>query len=332
MATIRKLPSGNYRIEKMVDGVRYGLTIDHKPRKSEADFLILEASKDKGGVKTSDTFASAAEHYIKSKNNILSPATVSGYHIVLNRIPASFKGKLLRAITRDDVQICINQLAEKYSPKSVRNTSGFISAVMRAHFPAWTSCATLPQKKPAEFYVPEKEDVKAILTMAKGTPYEIGLWLATFGLRRSEICAIEKSDLDGNVLSINKALVPDKDGEYVLKSTKTVESCRKIVISDYVADLIRAVPEGRVYRMTPPSLNNFLKRASRDLNIPYFSLHKFRHFFASTARETMGDTYVEDMGGWKHGSQVMRKVYDYSQRKVAEKAKQDFAKRISEIL
>ena len=332
MATIRKLPSGNYRIEKMVDGVRYGLTVNHKPKKAEADFLILEVSKVQGSIKTADTFKTAAEHYIKSKNNILSPATVSGYHIVINRIPADFKNKLLRSITRDDVQLCINHLAEKYSPKSVRNTSGFISAVMRAHYPSWSSCLTLPQKKPAEFYVPEKEDVKAILSLAKGTPYEIGLWLATFGLRRSEICAVNRSDLDGTVLTINKALVPDKDGKYVLKATKTVESCRKIVISDYVADLIHALPEGPVYRMTPPSLNNFLKRATKELNIPYFSLHKFRHFFASTARETMGDTYVEDMGGWKHGSQVMRKVYDYSQKKVAEKAKQEFAKRISEML
>jgi hypothetical protein len=38
------------------------------------------------------------------------------------------------------------------------------------------------------------------------------------------------------------------------------------------------------------------------------------------------------MGGWKKGSQVMKKVYDYAQKKEAEKHREDFAKRIGDML
>ena len=59
------------------------------------------------------------------------------------------------------------------------------------------------------------------------------------GLRRSEICALTIDDVDGDTVSINKALVLDKDKNWVVKTTKTTASTRTIVIPSHIADLIR---------------------------------------------------------------------------------------------
>lgn len=330
MSTIRKRGS-SYRIEKMYKGERYNITIDHKPTKAEAEKIIHEVIINSNGITVPGSFEEHAKEYMESKSSVLSPSTIRGYSVILRNLPQNFKNKPLKAITQQDIQILINDLSRSLSPKTVRNINGFISTVIRYVQPSFVSTATLPQKKVEEFYVPEKEDVKRILEYVKGTRYEIPFWLAAFGLRRSETCALLRSDLKDNTITVNKALVVDDDGNWIVKTTKTTSSTREVIVSDYVADLIRALPEGRIYTGNPGTLNEKLQAVQKKLGIPKFRLHLMRHFFASTARETMGDAYVEEAGGWKHGSQVMKKVYDYAQKHEAEKAKKDFAKRLGDM-
>lgn len=322
----------NWQIEKMYKGKTYYLTIDHKPTKAEAERLIWEVIENEAHVSSKGTFKAAAENYITSKDAILSPATIRGYETILRNMPYDFLNARLSAIDANKVQILLNDISKRFSPKTVRNYSGFISSVMKSVSPAWNNNASLPQKKVELFYVPEKEDVKRILEASKGSMFEIPLWLATFGLRRSEILALEKSDLKDNTITVNKALVPGSGGKLVLKSTKTTDSTRTLLISQYVADLIQTLPDGRIYNGHPDSILNYLHKIQDSLNIPRFKLHYFRHFFASTARETMGDVYVEKMGGWKKGSTVMKKVYDYAQRKEEEKAQSSYVDRINTLL
>ena len=75
--TIEKLPSGNYRIKEMRNGKTYRITVDHKPTKTEARNLV---EKQLTGYHNTETFGAAAESYIKSKQNVLSPATIRGYY------------------------------------------------------------------------------------------------------------------------------------------------------------------------------------------------------------------------------------------------------------
>ncbi len=329
--SVRKRGS-TYRIEKMHKGKRYNITLDHRPTKSEAEELIWEIIKNTDSSMPSATFEAAANDYIKSKDLILSPATVKGYKSILDSMPYEFKNARLNALNPKRVQILLNESARRLSPKSVRNLSGFISSVMKSVNSNWNNNVTLPQRKVEQFYVPEKEDVKRILEAAKGSHYEIPLWLAVFGLRRSEVLALETSDLKDNIITVNKALVQGPDKKMHIKTTKTTDSTRQVTVTPYVADLIRALPEGRIYNGHPQSIANYLHKVQDRLGIPRFKFHYFRHFFASTARESMGDVYVEEMGGWKKGSQVMKKVYDYAQKKEAEKHREDFAKRIGDML
>lgn len=60
-------------------------------------------------------------------------------------------------------------------------------------------------------YVPNNEDVRRILEEARGTRYELPILLGCLGMRKSEICALDESCIEGNTLHIYKAMVQDKD-------------------------------------------------------------------------------------------------------------------------
>lgn len=331
MATIDRRWN-KWRIRKKIDGQMYTLNLDYKPKQSEADKLLYAFADAEQTTSKRRTFEQAATNYIKSKDAVLSPTTITAYRSMLRCMPESFKKRAISGIKHSDVQFILNDYSRAHSPKTVRNLSGFISAVITSVRPSWRNEATLPQRQDPEFYVPEKSDVKRILEYAKGTRYELPLWLAVFGLRRSEICAVEKVDLRGNELTIDKALVQNDKKEWILKTTKTVTSTRTITLPENVVQMFDGLPEGRIYKGSPGQINEFIQATQDKLGIPRFSLHKLRHFFASTAREIMPDAYVEQAGGWKPGSTIMRKVYDYAQKDEAKKAKESLAKRFSEIL
>jgi len=88
-------------------------------------------------------------------------------------------------------------------------------------------------------YIPTADDIKATLDALKGTEHELAIRLCCFGLRRSEVCALTPEDLDNNTLHISKAVVKDKNRQYVVKTTKTTASDRYVVIPSDLAVQIR---------------------------------------------------------------------------------------------
>ena len=76
----------------------------------------------------------------------------------------------------------------------------------------------------------------------------------------------------------------------------------------------------------------YLTRLQKRLGLPHFSLHKFRHFFASTAREIMSDDYVEKLGGWRPGSPIMKKVYSYAKKKQEAVANEAYISKLSGLI
>lgn len=333
MATIEKTSPTNWRITKMYKGTRYRLNVDRKPSKTEAERMIWSLIEKKPEKKTNKTFEDAAEEYIKSKSSVLSPSTVRVYNIFKKQVPLSLRRRLISAISNQDIQISINEYSATHKAKSTHNMYVFIVAVLHLYLPDVKFHVSLPQIDKPEFYVPEDEDVKRILDYVKDTDYEIPLWLAIYGLRRSEICALQKSDLDeNNIITVNKAKVKNDKKQWVIKVTKTTDSTRRVPLSDYVAKLIRALPDGEIYKKDPCMLTRHLHKIQSNLGIPLFSLHKLRHYFAATAREVMGDAYVEKLGGWKPGSRMMKKVYDYTKEKQEKEAQDALIGRMGKLI
>lgn len=324
--TIEKLPSGHYRITQNEKGIRYRRTVDHKPSKTEAIKLMAEIIGEAKVSATNMTFDQAADAYLQSKSKILSPATIRGYNNIRKMLPDTLSQARIHAITSLTVQSAINDLTGVRGAKTLQNYASFIMTVLD-FVGVEIKHPKTPQKKKMTPYIPTKEDVSMIFAHIKGKEEEIAIILAAHGLRRSEIAALTLNDLSGNVLTVNKALVQDTNQKWVVKSTKTTDSTRTVIIPDDIADLIRE--KGYIYNKMPYTINQDLHRAQKELGIPQFSLHKLRHFFASYAHDLgISDKAIQEMGGWKSDT-ILRTVYTHAMD--MEKKKKEISENISNL-
>ena len=305
--TIEKRANGNYRIVEMRNGIRYRITINHKPTKNEARELIEEKI---GSFSDKTIFKKAAESYIQAKSNVLSPSSIRGYRTIIKcQLTDEFLNMPIERIDSPCVQVLINSLTNTYAPKTVKNINAFVMSVLK-FYGSDVKTPTLPKKKFKEEYIPTEDDIRRILSEVKGTKYEVPFVLGTLGLRRSEICALTKEDLTGNVLTINKALVLNENNEWTLKqTTKTDKSTRTVIVPDYVAELIK---ENGACPVTPHSLYWKLQRVQMSLGIPRFAFHKLRHFFASYMHDLgYSDKQIQEFGGWKTDN-MLKSVYQHA--------------------
>ena len=338
--TIEETKSGKYRIRQQINGVRVVITVPSIPSDKQIQKLLLkklEESKNKRPKQNSLTFSKAMEKYIDSVDGVLSPSTIYGYDKLRKRIDSTFpwfSSMDISEIQQADVQKLISDYAKGKDPtyrqdikhrsaKTVANMNGFIYSVMGMYRPGERIKVTLPAKQRKDSYVPTDEEIRLVMQeirkMNDVSGYEVAIALASFGLRRSEICALTPDDLNGNILTINKAKVLDRDRKWQIKdSTKTLNSNRKIMIPDRIADKIRE--QGFVYRRSPNMITRVLYEIEDKLGIPRFSVHRLRHYFASAnIANGMPMTYVEKLGGWSPDSPVLRRVYAHT---MAEKEKE----------
>lgn len=313
---IEPLNSNSYRIRKRYKGKLYTVIVDYKPTQKEAMELVLSEIYKGGSSSCGFTLEKALDKYIEQKSNVLSPCTIRGYRAIMRALPAWFKESRVSDITSNEIQKCINEYAEKHSPKTVRNAHGLISALMGTFASEVVIRTTLPQKAQNELYMPTDNEVKQILNLAEGQ-IKVGLYLAALGLRRSEICADNR--LVGNVLTIKHALVPDEHNNYVLKGTKTEKSARQIYLPD---DLVELIKEHGMYSLHPNTMYTWLRRTQDKLGMPHFGAHMLRHYYASKSHSLgIPDSYIKNAGGW---------TSDYTMKKIYIQAEEDKKKQMQE--
>lgn len=317
---IDKRPSGNYRVRKMVNGKTYTLTLDHKPTEKEIMLMISEKMADAKVYTPSMPFYKACEAYIDAKSNVISPSSIRGYNSIIKQFSEQFANTPIQSVTTPMVQTEVNKYSASHSPKSTANYSGFIVSVLK-FYGNDIGKITLPQKDKKSPYIPTENEVKAIFNAVKGSKYEIPILLSGMGLRRSEICALTPSDLNGNLLTINKAKVQNEREEWVIKATKTTDSTRTIELPDY---LVKLINERGFYNGHPELIYRKLTQVQSELGIPHFPLHKMRHFFASYLHQLgkYTEKQIQDMGGWK-SDRILKTVYTHSME--MEKAKKSAA-------
>lgn len=327
---IEKLPSGSYRIRKMYKGETHTIVFDYKPTQKEA-MQAMAAELDKvGSAGPQMTFLRAAESYVDMKRNILSPRTIKEYSETTRRFPEWFSSLPVTDITQIQINRLVNELSQSKSPKTVHNYHGFLTAILGTFCPNLKINTTLPQKVKSEPYTPSREDVKRILEEVKNTHYEIPITLACYGMRRSEICALQPEDVEGDIVHITKAMVQNEKKEWVIKTTKTTSSTRDIIIPAELAEKIRQ--QGYVCKCYPGMIAQTLSRIEKKLEIPHFSLHKLRHYFASEMSALgIPEADILKMGGWET-DHVMKSVYRHSMMDKEENAKREAARKFQNTL
>lgn len=311
---IEKLPSGSYRVRKQYKGRTYTLTFPYKPSQKEVMSKMLERIENE--VNDNYTVKYYINKYIDSRRNVLSPSSIRTYEGYINVLSPHFLNLHLSELTQDDVQVEINNYALTRAPKTVKTMRGFLSAVIGSYKPQMTLRVVVPQEIHKSRYLPSQDDIRAILDYASGTEDSIGFQLGVLSLRRSEICALELEDLQGNELHVHANMVFNK-GWIKKESPKTDAGNRIIYLPQSLVDEIQA--KGYFFKFSPNKLLEHLHKAQKELGIPQFRFHDLRHFFASYSAKVMGEAEAMSLGGWK-SDYVFKQIYRDSfenERKIA---------------
>ena len=315
MAKAKKLPSGNWRVQasKTINGklVKKSFTANSK---KEAEYMAAEwqIEIEQENAVENITLEQAYDKYIKMKNAVLSPSTVRTYKSLMDYTFDSIMYLPITKITPQLIQIEINNLSARRTPKYVRNAYGLLTAVLNAFkCKIDLDSITLPQKKKPKLYIPDDNDVKKILEYVKDSPMEIPILLAAFGpMRRGEICALTSKDIHNNIVSVNKALVLTEKKEWIIKAPKTDSSYRKIEYPDFVIKKIENI-EGNIVNLTPTAITKAFERILKKCNLPSFRFHDLRHYAVSTLHSiNVPDKYIMARGGWAT-NHTMNNVYNH---------------------
>lgn len=292
MVKIERLPSGSYRARVHLGGGKYK-SITGKDKKD----VQLRAAQFEAEAKANEdmredpnapgTLYEAMERYISIKSSVLSPSTLRGYDSIMRTRLSGISSMPIKKITREDIQIAINEDAASHSPKSVRNAHGFLSAVLGIYRPDLHLNTSLPQKKKASISIPTQEEIDIMFAYFDGSEMEIPFALAACcGLRVSEICGLKWSnvDLEHNRLIITESVVPNKDGDLVEKPvTKTVSSDRSVRLYPFIRSRLERAPREKehVTQLNPTVITKRFSRALEKCGLPHYRFHDLRHYLVS---------------------------------------------------
>ena len=310
---VDQLPSGKYRIRKMINGKRQSLLFDEPPTQRDVLLATNELLNEVPGAALKGTFLDYAEKYIKAKENVLSASTIRGYRATLKSIPSHFTSLPIKDITQYTLTALVNDMVRSVSPKTIYNRHGLIVSVMHEFRPDFVIRTKLPRKVQKDIYTPGDEEVSQLFAYLENSPtlkkYWVPLYLASLGLRRSEIGALTIKDLsDDNILTVNKAKVQGSDNKWVIQNfTKTERSNRKIPLPKELADRIRE--QGCIYEGFLGKMYDNMRIVEKRIGLPHFGIHRLRSFFASKAHALgIHDSIILKLGGWK-SDHIMKGIY-----------------------
>ena len=323
MATAKKLPSGEWRIQKYIGKDDNGKRIYKyftASTKKEVEYLAAEfcieyekQKKKENNPYVTMTVYEAMAAYIESKSNVLSPSTIFGYEVVMRNRFHDLRDVVLSDLTNTTIQKSINREAAHLSPKTLANSSGFLSAVLRQYHPDFHYNVTLPAKKKKIKDLPSPE---AVLTAVKGSDIELPVLLAMWlSLRMSEVRGLRKQDItaDGHII-LNQTKLYFCNTEYVRENTKTEKSTRKLRLPQYIMNLIDQFPQEQEYLVParPYIITERFEKLLKTHGIDHMTFHELRHLNASImVMLKIPDKYAMERGGWSTPD-VLQSVYQHT--------------------
>lgn len=312
-----KLPSGNWRVRAYDknSGKRRSFTAETK---KEAEFLAAEWIQTRKRKPADMTLDEAIGAYIDSKSQTLSPSTIRGYKIAKRNAYESIKNCKLEQLTELRLQAWANENAGKYSPKSIRNQFGLLSAVLKQNkIHIEMDDILLKPREKTEYNIPEPDELKKIISAIRGKPCEIPVLIAIMcGCRQSEIAALRWEDYNGETLHIHAAVVPDADGHLVRKERpKSYAGNRFAEVPQPLADALETAERTgeniSPYR-TPSGVLKAFQKVCEHLGLPKYKMHELRHAYASMMlKEGVPDKYAMELLG-QSTPHMIKQVYQHT--------------------
>jgi integrase len=258
------------------------------------------ASLNRGNtVPNRQTVAEFYPDWLASKKDIEENTRSQYEHRYAKDIEPFFGNILLKDVTPQLVQRWIEWLLTErgLSARSIQYSVTTLGQILRLAF-RWslvpsvaTDGAGLPKKEHSEQAVLTPKQITALLDKAsEEADTLLPLWslLLTGGLRPQEALALEVSDLQGNRVSISKAVKWLK-GKASVGATKTAKSRRTIMLPEATADLLRTYLKqtrtiaGPIFRNSAGGLLDISKvrkawvRACKKAEVPVVRLYDARH-------------------------------------------------------
>lgn len=327
-AKAKKLPSGSWRVQAKAGGQVKSFTGPDR-KIVEAEAKAWQA----GLVPTSDnadiTVFEAYNRYITSKEKVLSPSTIRNYKKMYNNNFQSIMNVRIDRLTEEQIQRAVNELSVQHSPKTVKNNYGLLTAVLGMFRPKFTPNIHLPQKEKKEIYIPTKSELKTLLEKSKGTGYYLPILLAaTCGMRAGEICALTSDDIHGDKINVNKSLVCDENGQWLIKQPKSYAGYRNIDMPEAVKNEIKNI-DGKIVKYNPHSLSTGFRKLLKNNGLTLFNFHALRHFYVSELFDMgLPEKYIIAQVGHSSAS-ITKAVYDHLSAEKQGKYAADIAKHFS---
>lgn len=333
-----KLSSGMWSIQLRLGGVSRTITAESKRKvenmatlyKSEYKNGLIEPVRASQGIKK-PTLRSAMESYISVLTNVLSPSTIRGYDTI-----ARTRFKAWADMRLDDIkdwQEVLNEEAETCSAKTLKNAWSFAKGAIERQG-VKIGKVTLPSVAKKEHTFLDVEEAKRFVRLLKGTDIEAVCLLALHSLRRSEILALTKADINLNegqygMIHVNGAAVLDKNNVLVEKDTnKTDLSTRSIpILIPRLREVINEHPDGKFITVNPHAVWRKINKFCEKNGFPILGFHGFRHTFVVIAFDAGLNAFTtQRVGGWSNPNTVNDIYYHLSLRQ-----KNEAFEKISEV-
>ena len=327
MATAKQLPSGSWRVRvydnELKKQISFTSDLPGKAGKAEAELMAREYQLGRKKKKAAGkTIGECIDEYISSKENVLSPRTISEYRKCKQNDLIGVCDIALQDLTAADIQKLVNQLSLKKSPKTVRNAHGLLVSVLHVFAPEMYIRTTLPKPQKKIKQLPEASEVlKAIIGTDVELPCLLAMWLS---LRLSEIRGAKKTDIKNGILTISEVIVKVDNEDIVKKQTKTVESTRQLVVPPYIMELIDQLPKEQEYLTTlnGTQIYKHFQKALKENGVERMAFHDLRHMNASVMLALgIPDKYAMERGGWSSPN-IMKSVYQHTFSEERQKADQ----------
>lgn len=294
----KKTPSGMWRCQYTKDGKRHSVT---RPTQYEAE----RDAKLLAGADIPDlTLTEAIDRYILERQNILSPSTIAGYRVIQRNRFQSVMDKPITARIR--WQQVINDEVPELSPKTIYNSWGLISSVLKSNnIPV--PQVKLPQqiREEHEFFQPD--EIKKFLKLIEGHENEAHFLLCLHGLRKSEMLAVTDSDIKDGYIYVRGSIVKSEANTYVSREANKNETSRRMV--PIFIDRLKTLP--LELTCAPDTIGDRFQRLCRENGLPEIGLHGLRHSFVSLCYYRKISLMVTMKFGGYANPTICQKIYTH---------------------
>lgn len=315
---VKKLPSGNYRVQVVAGYDANGKRIV-KSFTAATEWEVLrmaEHFKQNREETTGNniTVAKAMEMYIDSRKNVLEETTIRNYTQISQNCFHSIMETKLSSLRTIDIQNAVSIDSGTKSPKYVKNAYGFLKSVLKMFdVDINLSSVKLPKLIKQEKELPTFETV---FNIVRGTAIELPCLLSAWlSLREGEVIGLQFRDVDtkNHTIKVRQTIVQTLNGNKVREGCKTEKSTRNLNIPDYLFNMIMAIPHDEetdfIVTLTAKALYHRFKRLMEKNGYDDITFHDLRHLNASVMLMLgIPDKYAMERGGWSTDN-ILKSVY-----------------------